>query len=249
VIDRIEQGLLRRADQIGVISPEFVSQLTDRGVQPDRISVVPNFTHIDPVDVTTQQARSILGWNPEVFTVVHTGNMGLKQGLLQVVESARQAEDRGDQINWVLVGDGNQRRNLEASARRLRSVRFIDPLAEDLYPYALAAADVLLLNESPGVKEFCLPSKLTSYVVAARPILAATQPGSITYRTIDQHGFAHLVPAGDPAALLAGLARIRAEPELAQHLVRSALRYAPQTSRDAAAARYVEFVERLATLS
>ena len=150
-ITRIEQRLLRRADSVGVISPDLVGRATDAGVAPSKISLVPNFTHIDPVDVTTKQARSVLGWDQEIFTVVHTGNMGLKQGLHQVVDAARQAEQRGELINWVLVGDGNQRRALEEQARGVASIRFVDPLPEDQYPYALAAADVLLLKDRKSV--------------------------------------------------------------------------------------------------
>jgi colanic acid biosynthesis glycosyl transferase WcaI len=246
LLQRGENAMLRRADRIGVISPDFTQQLTDAGVDPLRVALVPNFTHIDPVHVSAAEARSVLGWETDAFTVVHTGNMGLKQGLHHVIEAARLAERRGDRINWVLVGDGNQRRALQASSRGVASLRFVDPLTEELYPYALAAADVLVLNEGPGVSEFCLPSKLTSYVVASRPILAATQPGSVTYRTIERHGFAHLVPAGDPLELLAGLDELRSRPDLARQLVRSAAAYAAQTSRADASRRYVDFVAELA---
>ena len=247
-IARLEGRLLRRADQVGVISSEFVEQALEIGIRPDRISLLPNFTHIDPINSTISDARAELGWEPGVFTVVHTGNMGLKQGLHHVIDAARLAEHRGEQIRWVFVGDGNQRGNLEDAAQGLPSIRFIDPLPEDVYPYALAAADVLLLNENPGVKEFCLPSKLTSYVVAGRPIVAATEPGGVTYRTVDRHGFAHLVPAGDPLKLLAGLERIRLDRQLRERLTRAAAEYAPQTSRPDAAERYVKFVEQLGAL-
>ena len=244
-ITRIEQRLLRRANQVGVISTDFVRQAIDAGVHPDRISLVPNFTHIDPADVSMEEARSVLGWNQEAFTVVHTGNMGLKQGLHHVVDAARHAEQRGERIDWVLLGDGNQRKVLEAQARGVASIRFVDPLPEADYPYALAAADVLLLSENSGVKEFCLPSKLTSYVVSGRPILAATDRGSITHRTIERYGFAHLVDAGDSLQLLAGLDRIRANPTLVKSLVESAAAYSSLTSRHDASARYVDFIDGL----
>jgi colanic acid biosynthesis glycosyl transferase WcaI len=244
-INRIERRLLRRADQVGVISPDFVGQMIDAGVRADRISVVPNFTHINPVEVTAKAAKSVLGWDPDIFTVVHTGNMGLKQGLHHVIDAAREAEVRGDSINWMLVGDGNQRHALEERARGVTSVRFVDPLPEATYPFALAAADVLLLNESPGVVEFCLPSKLTSYVVSGRPILAATEPTSVTYRTVSRNGLADLVLPGDPIALLDGLERLRAQPDLVEQLLKAAASYASSNSPADAAERYVEFVRKM----
>ena len=70
---------------------------------------------------------------PEPFTVVHTGNMGLKQDLGNMVEAARLHRDRPD-VAFVFMGDGSQRRALEAQAEGLPNLRFVDPLDSDEYP-------------------------------------------------------------------------------------------------------------------
>ena len=152
-IARAEYSLLRRCDQVGVITPRFGEVVAQNGVDPGRLIDLPNFTHIEPVSATIAQARQRLGWSTERFTVVHTGNMGRKQGLDTVVESAREAWRRGLPIDFVLVGDGNQRLELERASMGNPNLRFVDPLDADDYPYALAAADVLLLNERSGVRE------------------------------------------------------------------------------------------------
>ena len=61
-----------------------------------------------------------------------------------------------------------------------RPVRLLPPLDDEQYPIALAAADVLLVNERPSVGDMSLPSKVTSYLAARRPVLAAVAPDGAT---------------------------------------------------------------------
>jgi glycosyltransferase involved in cell wall biosynthesis len=240
-ISDAEYRLLRSADRVGVITPRFADVLVRHGVSHARIRDVANFTHIEPVAATTSQARERLGWRSTPFTVLHTGNMGRKQSLDTVITAARLAAARGAEIEFVLLGHGNQRRELERRATGLRNVRFIDPLGTDQYPYALAAADALLLCEQPGVQEMSLPSKLTSYVAARRPIIASIQTGGITHDIVSRHGAALVAPAGDATALLDAILRIRSDSDLRERLLRGAAVLAEGYDQDAARERYVQF--------
>ncbi len=47
-----------------------------------------------------------------------------------------------------------------------------------------------------------VPSKLTSYFAASRPVLAATDPQGITAGEVERAGAGVAVPAGDPGVLL-----------------------------------------------
>ena len=100
------------------------------------------------------------------------------------------------------MGDGNQRRLLQQSAKGVQRIEFKEPLDADDYRQVLACADVLLVNERPGVGEMAVPSKLTSYFSAGRPVLAATDANGVTAGEIRDAGAGVVVPAGDPAALL-----------------------------------------------
>lgn len=53
------------------------------------------------------------------------------------------------------MGNGNQRRQLEDLASGESAISIIDPVDTQDFPNVLAAADVLLLNELPGVAEMC----------------------------------------------------------------------------------------------
>ena len=201
----VERFVLRAADRVVVIHPKFAEYLAANvGVDAERIAVVRNWTHLRPSPPMCQRdARAALGWPTDVLLAVHTGNMGKKQGLENVVAAARLADERQAPIKFVLVGDGGERAGLELLARGIDRIQFVDPLDDADYRYALAAADCLLVNEMPGVASMSVPSKLTSYFDAARPILAATDAKGIAAGEIEQASAGVVVPAGDPQALLA----------------------------------------------
>jgi glycosyltransferase involved in cell wall biosynthesis len=217
-----EYALLRRADRIGVITHRLTGDLVANGITPEVITEVPIASHVETSDLPARDARSRLGWRQAGMTVVHTGNMGAKQGLENVLEAARLARVRGADVDFVLVGNGNQRQRLEAQAAGLHNVRFLGLVAEAEYPTVLAAADVLLLNERPGVTQMALPSKLTSYVTARRPIVAAVDGDGITKQLLDSYGAALTTPSGDAEGLLAAVERLMRDPEMAARLASGA---------------------------
>jgi glycosyltransferase involved in cell wall biosynthesis len=142
--------------------------------------------------------------------------MGAKQGLENVVEAARLADERQAPIKFILVGDGGEREGLERLAQGVERIEFVDPLDDADYGCALAAADCLVVNELPGVAAMAVPSKLTSYLDAARPILAATDAHGITAGEVAQANAGVVVAAGDPEALLAAALELSSDPERAE---------------------------------
>ncbi len=96
-----------------MITPSFGPYLESLGVRPDRL------VHAQELGAArTPEPRSGGGagaprLGPELV-VLHAGNMGLKQGLEQVVDAAALAGRRGSAIRFVLVGDGNQRERIAA---------------------------------------------------------------------------------------------------------------------------------------
>jgi glycosyltransferase involved in cell wall biosynthesis len=160
-----------------------------------------------------------------MILAVHTGNMGAKQGLENVIEAAREADRRDAPVHFILVGSGGEQQALKRAADGVSHVTFVDPLSSDDYALALAAADVLLVNEKPGVANMAVPSKLTSYFDAGRPIVAATDRAGITASEIEASGAGVVVPAGNPAAFLDAVLALGADSGLAAQLAANGRRY------------------------
>ena len=199
----VERWLVKDADAVVAIHPAMAERMVrDLDADPERTFVIRNWSHVQPSRSQRDEARARLGWDVDARIVLHSGNMGRKQGLSTVVEAARIAHLRGDHVTFVMLGDGAERAELESLADGVPTIRFIAPLPDDAFPEALAAADLLLVNELPGVKEMAAPSKLTSYFAAERPVLAAVDPEGIVAGILGESGAGRLTSSGDPYALL-----------------------------------------------
>ena len=100
-------------------------------------------------------------------------------------------------IRIVIVGDGSLRRDVEEAAAGYSRVEVVPPVPHEQYSDVLAAADVLVLHEREGVAEMSMPSKLTSYLAAGRPVLGVTSLSGATSEFLRATGAAMLVEPGD----------------------------------------------------
>lgn len=244
----IEAYILGSTDGVVAIHERFKSHIVESlGVPSVNVQVIRNWTHLPPSPSSDPEvARTRLGWGPDEIVVLHAGNMGKKQGLENVLESARLAQSTGSVVRFVLMGDGNQRKSLEALAVGLDRVQFVDPLPGDEFMEAMAAADVLLVNELPGVKDMAVPSKLTSYFNAGVPVVAATDAGSVTAFEIENSGGGIRVDAGDPQALLDAVEELGSDHNRSKQLASNGLRFRQVTLSEATAiAHYDEFLSSL----
>ena len=244
---RLEGELLRRADGVAVIHDSFRGSLESIGIDRERITVIRNWSHVERATVDRVAVRRGLGWREDELIALHAGNMGAKQGLENLVTAARLAQHRDLPVRFVLLGDGSRRADLESQAAGCDRLSFVDPVGGSEFPEVLAAADALLLNEKPGVKEMCVPSKLTSYFTAGRPVIAATDAESAAAGEMAAAGAGPIVPAGDPAALLDALLDVTADDAAVTAIGGSAYRYAREVlSVEAAEEAYAAWVERMA---
>jgi colanic acid biosynthesis glycosyl transferase WcaI len=241
LVGLVERTALRRATAVGVITPRFRDAVGQLGVAPLRVHDTTNFTHVTGVDASVTEAQERLVWRRDRAAVVHTGNMGRKQGLETVLRAGEIAQERDLPVQFYLVGDGNVRAELEAACTTDR-VTFLPPVDNDTYPWVLAAADVLILCEKPGVVEMSMPSKLTSYVSAGRPVVASVEPDGITAEQLRRFSAAKETPAGDADALVEGVTATLADDRLAGTLVSGAERMREELyGRAAAYGRYRAF--------
>lgn len=232
---RVEGYALRRATLVGVIHETFVERVTSLGVAPERIRIVPNWSHVAAPSAPREETRARLGWAPGDTVVLHAGNMGLKQGLEVLVETARLGRD----VRVVLMGDGNQRETLGELARGVPNLEFLPPVDSDQFPDVMAAADVLAVTQRASVLDMSVPSKLTSYFAAGRPVVASVADGGGTAGEVRRSGAGVLVPPEDPAALLAAVRNLASDPVAAERLGAAGPRHVEaHLGRAAGLARY-----------
>ncbi|MEV7519852.1 glycosyltransferase [Streptomyces sp. NPDC091371] len=234
IAGRAEAYALKRAALVGVIHETFVDRVVGMGVDPEKIRLVPNWSHVAKPTRPRAETRHHLGWAPGQTVVLHSGNMGLKQGLEVLVGAAR----LDPEVRFVLMGDGSQRSALAGLAADVPNLDIIPPAADGEFPDILAAADVLAVTQHASVLDMSVPSKLTSYFQAGRPVVASVAAEGGTAQEVERSGAGVLVPPEDPGALLKAVRILAEDPDGADAMGAAGPRHvAAHLSREAGLAR------------
>jgi glycosyltransferase involved in cell wall biosynthesis len=152
--------------------------------------------------------------------------MGQKQGLDNLLDAAQRLRDQDVKI--VISGDGNDRNRLVARAEALKlgNLSFIGLQSSGEFEGMLSAADVLITNQRSTVADMSLPSKLTSYFSAGRPMVVAASRASDTVHEVDAAKAAIVVEPDNPDQLAAAIVRLRTYPDLGADLGKNGRLYA-----------------------
>jgi glycosyltransferase involved in cell wall biosynthesis len=246
----LERYALRRSTEVAVCSDTFRTTVLRAGVTPDHLHLLPAWTTIGPARPDRGAARDALGWDPDLFSVVHAGPIGHQQDLGTAIEAMRLLADRQQDADrpaeLVCVGEGPQRTALEQQAFGTPGVRFLDPPEPSTLPLVLAAADVLLLAE-PAWTTACGagsgPGQLAGYLAAGRPVLAAAAAHGPTATELRRAGGAGVrIDPGDPVALAEALVTLRAAGDRSAVMGRAAIRYARAHLGRAASLRRLDLI-------
>jgi glycosyltransferase involved in cell wall biosynthesis len=116
----------------------------------------------------------------------------------------------------------------------MTNVSFLGLQPDAVHASLLRAADVLLLSESPQQVDMSLPSKLTSYFAARRPIVAAVPTTGASASEIRRSEAGLLVRPDDTQGLLGALRALRADRALAERLAAAGPGYAEANTSPAA---------------
>jgi glycosyltransferase involved in cell wall biosynthesis len=131
------------------------------GVRPERVAVVPNGVDTDlfrPGRPGSRAARELL----------FVGRLTAQKNVLAAVEAMAALPD----ATLNVVGDGDQRANVERVARRLSNVRILGPLAPaELVGYYQRATAVLMPSSHEG-----LPLVLLEAMAAGAPVVCSALP-------------------------------------------------------------------------
>lgn len=216
VLDRLCRALYRSAAHVSVLSEGFRRTLVERGVAPERVSVIYNWcdeASMQGAPADGARRRAEMSWEGRLV-VMFAGTMGLAQGLDSVLDAAAQCAARVPEALFVFVGGGVERDRLAAAARDrgLANVTFVDRQPADAMAAWLAAADVLLvhLRDDPLFR-ITIPSKTQAYMAAGRPILMAVAGDACNLIEAADAGLC--CAPEDPAALAGAVHRFATTPK------------------------------------
>ena len=209
-IERIEGFFYRYASQISVLSDGFKENLLEKGVPERKISVIPVCVDADFVQPMECDSSLCQEWDLErKFVVLYAGNMGLSQGLENVVEASRQLTQLPD-ITVVLVGEGASKPALQKLVNQygLTNIRFFPFQPREKVPKIYSLAHVCLVSLNPSIVTESVPSKTFTIMAARRPIIATVDPNTEVSRLLDEAGCGLRVDPEKPGLLADAVIRL-----------------------------------------
>jgi colanic acid biosynthesis glycosyl transferase WcaI len=217
----VEGFAYRKADRVICICDGFVEKLMARGIDPDSLKLIPlwgDTQKVYPIPGATKfrHANKI---TEEQFLIMHTGNMGKKQDLMNVVQAAELSKSISDLV-WLLVGQGEERAHIEDAIRQrqLKNIVLLPLQPDEGLAEMYSAADALLLHQKSAVVDSVIPSKLLTYMAAGRPVLAAVSDKSETARYVSRAKCGLILHPEDPMALVDAALSLRADHVLRERL-------------------------------
>lgn len=213
--------LYRHAEHVVAVTDGMAQMLLDRGVAPEKVSVIHNWSAYESIDPADRDpaVRARLG-RPDRTLAVFAGNVGQMQDVETIVRAAALCQD-DTPLDVAVIGAGTAYAPAQALAEELgaKNVRFFGRIDSSEMPAVYAASDYQLvtLRDRP-LFHATVPSKFTDALAAGCPIIT-TVPGDAA-RMCRDGGFGFGCAPEDPAALAAafrlacaaddaGLARMR----------------------------------------
>lgn len=225
----IEDFVYRKAETVFCLCQAFIDKLTARGIPPSKLRRIPDWGDTETIRPVPSDGnfREANGISPDQFLVLHTGNIGKKQALTNVVRAAELTRC-DENLVWAIVGNGEERKSIETEicARNLKNIRLLPLQPQEGMCQMYAAADVLLLSQKALVKDSVIPSKLLTYMSSGRAVIASVSEESETARHIHQAVCGVVVAPEDPSSLVQGVTSLRADPLLRSSVGASGRRYA-----------------------
>jgi colanic acid biosynthesis glycosyl transferase WcaI len=190
-----------KADLIVVLGRDMAGRVIDKGVPPEKVTVVPDWVdtgRIRPLE--TNRFRVEFG---DKFVVMYSGNLGLSQQLESVLEAARSLHD-DRQILFVLIGEGARKKWLQDRSVQmgLTNVRFLPYQPKENLSESLSAADLHLVPMIRGAAGCMVPSKIYGIMAAGRPFVAMMEECAEVARFASEFRIGFVTSPGDSDALV-----------------------------------------------
>ena len=200
VVAWLERYCLNGSAIIHVISDSFRSGLIALDVPDSKMELVQLW-------VDTDFIRPMAHNNPfseeydltNKVVVMYAGNIGLSQGLENVLEAADLLRDQKN-LCFVFIGNGNGLASLKTQVKnqKMENVIFIPFQPRERLAQVLSSADLMLVILNKGIGSDSLPSKIFTSLAIGRPILASIDADSEARQLIEKYDAGICIPPEDP---------------------------------------------------
>ncbi len=246
---RLEEMAYRRASWINVLTPAFEETLVrSKGVPRKRISMIPNGADLDimtpgPKDNAVRKQLGLKG----KFVVSYFGAHGRANRVGQLLDVAEKLKGSHDDVRIMLVGDGMEKADVVADAKRrgLDNVIFVDSVPKERVCDYINASDVCtaVLMKNDTFKTV-YPNKVFDYMSCKRPIIIGID--GVARKLVEDAGAGLFAEPENPDAFVEALEKLKSDPNLRTQMGESGYEHAAENySRESMSKKYLGILQRL----
>jgi colanic acid biosynthesis glycosyl transferase WcaI len=184
-----ERFILARFSRVSTISENMRLLCIEKGVEPQYTFLLPNWVDTKKIYPLQDSGclRAELKISTQTFVALYHGNMGRKQGLELLLETARLLKSNTE-ILFVLCGEGPAKKELVEHAASLPNIRFLELQPEEKLNDLVNLADAHLLPQLGNAADLVMPSKLSTMLASGKPVIAGAYPGTQISQILDKIG-------------------------------------------------------------
>lgn len=194
----VDKYYQKHAYRVRTISEEMADYLSStRKIDRDKYLVVNNWQNDD--DFMNLPVVK----EPDKIVFEYVGSINVHANVDLMIKAFAEANIPNSEFR--IYGGGNQKENCQQLVKDLglNNVSF-GFVSRNEIPTVQADASVLILALPAGNGNLCLPSKLTSYLLSGRPVLASVDQDSSTKRILEGECCGKTVVPDDKEALING---------------------------------------------
>lgn len=176
-LNGIERIAYRTADYFLSNLPNAISHFKKYGVSEENFSYLPNGICLEEISQTEpleQETKLLLHEYKNKFVIGYIGTVGFANALDTLIDSANLLREN-DKIQFVIIGDGNEKANLLAKVKKqkLSNITFIDAIPKKQVQAAIQYFDVCYIGwRDKQLYEFGIgANKLPEYLFSGKPVL------------------------------------------------------------------------------
>lgn len=195
----IDKYYQKHAYRVRTISEEMADYLSStRKIDRNKYLVVNNWQNDDDF-MNLPAAKS-----SDKIVFEYVGSINVHANVDLMIKAFAEANIPNSELR--IYGGGNQKENCQQLVKDLglTNVSF-GFVSRNEIPTVQSDASVLILALPTGNGNLCLPSKLTSYLLSGRPVLASVDQDSSTKRILEGEGCGKTVVPDDKDAFINGL--------------------------------------------
>jgi colanic acid biosynthesis glycosyl transferase WcaI len=244
----LESFAYQHAARVSGITQGMLKSFRGKGVPEAKLTYFPNAIALS--DAAPPPARGEFrnrhGFAPEEFLAIYAGNLGVKQGLEVLLDTAPLLRD--PRIRIVICGDGAQRETLAQRVRELNlpNVSMLPLQAGRDYRALVIDADVCFITQQAGAGNSFFPSKLLGLLAESKPVVTVAAPECELALSLAEGGFGVNVPPGHPQELSDLLDALASDPRRLADYGAAGRRYVEQFEKNHVFQSFAEVLELLA---